>query len=176
MERTATAYRVGDTFSEARGRKVRSVLIREYTTASASPSSRRSRIWRVCQWLILSLALLVVAGVVYQFSMVEWDSHRYPPPGKLVDIGGLRLHINCTGTGSPTVIFEAGPNDSSLIWQLVQPQISKLTHVCSYDRAGFGWSDAPNEARTSLNIADELARLLTRAAVPGPYILVGHDF
>jgi pimeloyl-ACP methyl ester carboxylesterase len=121
--------------------------------------------------------LLVAAGAVYQFSMVEWDSHRYPPPGKLVDIGGgLRLHINCTGAGSPTAILEAGPNDSSVIWQLAQPQISRFTRVCSYDRAGFGWSDAPNEPRSSLNIASELERLLTRASVPGPYVLVGHDF
>jgi pimeloyl-ACP methyl ester carboxylesterase len=68
------------------------------------------------------------------------------------------------------------PNDSSVIWQLVQPQISKFTQVCSYDRAGFGWSDAPNEPRSRLNIANELERLLTRASVPSPYVLVGHDF
>ena len=135
------------------------------------------RVWRLCKWLILLPALLVAAGAVYQFSMVEWDSHRYPPPGKLVDIGGgRRLHIDCTGAGSPAVILEAGPNDSSVVWQLAQPEISKFTRVCSYDRAGFGWSDAPNEPRSSLNIAQELQRLLTRAAVPGPYVLVGHDF
>src|SRR5260370_21100941 len=81
-----------------------------------------------------------------------------------------------TGAGSPTVIMEGGPNDSSVIWQLVQPQVSKFTRVCSYDRAGFGWSDAPNEPRSSLNIANELARLLTRGAVPRPYVLVWHDF
>ena len=148
------------------------------SSASSGPSSvrSRSRLWRMSKWLIFSIALIVAAGAVFQFSMTLWDSHRYPPPGKLVDIGGLRLHINCTGSGSPTVIMEAGPNDSSLIWQLVQPEIRRFTHVCSYDRAGFGWSDAPNERRSSLNIANELERLLTRAAVPGPYVLVGHDF
>jgi pimeloyl-ACP methyl ester carboxylesterase len=93
-----------------------------------------------------------------------------------VDIGGLRLHINCTGEGSPAVVLEAGPNESSIIWQLVQPQVSGFTRVCSYDRAGFGWSDAPNQARTASNTANELDRLLTRAAVPGPYVVVGHDF
>jgi pimeloyl-ACP methyl ester carboxylesterase len=139
-------------------------------------SRRRLSFWRVCKWLILSVALLVSAGAVFQFSMTQWESYRYPAPGKLVDIGGLRLHINCTGAGSPTVIMEAGPNDSSVIWQLVQPEISRFTRVCSYDRAGFGWSDAPNEPRTSWNIANELYRLLNRAAVPGPYVLVGHDF
>jgi len=150
----------------------------EYAATSAAVQGRPPwRVWRLCKWLIMLLALLVAAGAVYQFSMVEWDSHRHPPPGKLVDVGGgLRLHINCTGAGNPTVILEAGPNDSSVVWQLAQPEISKFTRVCSYDRAGFGWSDAPNEPRSSLNIAQELERLLTRAAVPGPYVLVGHDF
>jgi pimeloyl-ACP methyl ester carboxylesterase len=151
--------------------------MREYATTSAPLSSpRRLRFWRVFKWLIISVGLIVTGGAVFQFSMVQWDSHRYPAPGKLVDIGGLRLHINCTGVGSPAVVMEAGPNDSSIIWELVRPRISKFTRVCSYDRAGFGWSDAPNEPRSSLNIANELARLLTRAAVPGPYVLVGHDF
>jgi len=150
--------------------------MRDFATMSdPAVNRRRSRSWRVFKWLIISVGLIVSAGAVFQFSMTKWESHRYPPPGKLVDIGGLRLHINCTGAGSPTVIMESGPNDSSVIWQLVQPQISKFTRVCSYDRAGFGWSDAPNEPRSSLNIANELARLLTRAAVSGPYVLVGHD-
>jgi pimeloyl-ACP methyl ester carboxylesterase len=148
------------------------------SAAASGPicSRRRLSFWRVCKWLILSVVLLVAAGAVFQFSMTQWESYRYPAPGKLVDIGGLRLHINCAGAGSPTVIMEAGPNDSSVIWQLVQPEISRFTRVCSYDRAGFGWSDAPNEPRTSSNIANELDRLLTRAEVPGPYVLVGHDF
>jgi pimeloyl-ACP methyl ester carboxylesterase len=72
--------------------------------------------------------------------------------------------------------MEAGPDDSSVIWQLVQPDISRFTRVCSYDRAGFGWSDAPYEPRSSANIAQELERLLTCAGVPGPYVLVAHDF
>jgi len=134
------------------------------------------RFRRIFKWLIIPLGLIVAAGAIFQFSMTLWGSHSYPPPGKLVDIGGLRLHINCTGSGSPAVILESGPNDSSLIWQLAQPEISRFTRVCSYDRAGFGWSDAPNEPRTSSNIANELDRLLARDAVPGPYVLVGHDF
>jgi pimeloyl-ACP methyl ester carboxylesterase len=139
-------------------------------------SPRRLHIGRIFKWLTISVTLILAAGSIYQLSMTVWETHRYPPRGKLVDIGGLRLHINCTGAGSPTVILDAGPNDSSLIWQLVQPEISKFTGVCSYDRAGFGWSDAPNEPRSSSNIASELDRLLTRANVPGPYVLVGHDF
>jgi pimeloyl-ACP methyl ester carboxylesterase len=147
-------------------------------SGSSNRRSGRSRSWprRVCKWLIISMSLIVAAGAVFQFSMTQWESHRYPPPGKPVDIGGVRLHINCTGAGSPAVVMEAGPNDSSVIWQLAQPEISKFTRACSYDRAGFGWSDAPNEPRTSSNIANELDSLLTRAGVPGPYVLVGHDF
>jgi pimeloyl-ACP methyl ester carboxylesterase len=147
-------------------------------SATSTPSSvrSRSRLWHVGKWLLMSLALIVAASAIFQFSVTQWENHRFPPPGRLVDIRGLQLHINCTGAGNPTVILEAGPNDSSVIWQLVQPEISKFTHVCSYDRAGFGWSDAPNEPRSSSNIANELDRLLTRASVPGPYVLVGHDF
>src|SRR5215469_9211432 len=151
--------------------------MRDYaTTAVPSSIPPLLRFRRIFKWLIIPLGLIVAAGAIFQFSMRLWESHLYPPPGKLVDIGGLRLHINCTGTGSPAVVMEAGPNDSSVIWQLVQPEVSKFTRVCSYDRAGFGWSDAPNEPRSSSNIASELARLLTRAAVPGPYVLIGHDF
>jgi len=62
----------------------------------------------------------------------------YPPPGKLIDIGGRKLHINCIGQGPPTVILDAGLGDSSVYWFLVQPEIAKLTQVCSYDRAGLG--------------------------------------
>jgi pimeloyl-ACP methyl ester carboxylesterase len=149
----------------------------EYATAARPIESRRRlSFWRVSKWVITSVALIVVAGAIFQFFMTQWESHRCPPPGKLVDIGGVYLQINCTGAGSPAVILEAGPNDSSVIWQLVQPDISRFARVCSYDRAGFGWSDAPNEPRTSSNIAHELERLLSRAAVPGPYVLVGHDF
>ena len=60
----------------------------------------------------------VAAGAIFQFATAQWENHRYPPRGKLVDIGGWRLHIDCTGTGSPTVIMEAGPNDSLVAWQL----------------------------------------------------------
>jgi len=133
-------------------------------------------LWRVCKWLITVAALIVAAGAIFQFSMTQWENHRYPPRGKLVDIGGVRLHINCTGAGTPTVVIENGPNDSSVVWQLVQPEISRFTRVCSYDRAGFGWSDPPTEARSSANVADELDRLLTRAAVSGPYIIVAFEY
>ena len=101
---------------------------------------------------------------------------RFPPPGALVDIGGFRLHLNCSGSGSPAVILDAALGGSSISWTLVQPELSKLTRICSYDRAGFGWSDAGPMPRTAERVASELRTLLQQAAVPPPYILVGHSF
>lgn len=99
-----------------------------------------------------------------------------PPPGSLVDMGGSRLHVHCAGEGTPAVILEAALGASSISWSLVQPAVAKLTRVCSYDRAGFGWSDAGLMPRTAGRIASELHALLDRAPVAPPYILVGHSF
>lgn len=104
------------------------------------------------------------------------DENKYLPIGKMVDVGGYRLHINSTGTDGPTVVLDAGIGCHSLEWALVQPEIAKFTKVCSYDRAGYGWSDESPLERTSANIAVELHTLLHNAGIPGPYILVGHSF
>ena len=99
-----------------------------------------------------------------------------PAPGRLVDIGGMRLHLSCAGEGGPTVVLEAALGASSISWSLVQPGLARLTRVCSYDRAGFGWSDRGPMPRTARRIASELHTLLERARVPAPYLLVGHSF
>lgn len=99
-----------------------------------------------------------------------------PPPGRLVDVGTHRLHLRCEGAGTPTVVFDAALGASSLSWSLVQPAVAGLTRACSYDRAGFGWSDAGPMPRTAGRMADELWRLLTAAQLPPPYVLVGHSF
>lgn len=97
-------------------------------------------------------------------------------PGRLVDAGGFRLHLHCTGTGTPSVVLEAALGGSSISWSLVQPSVARLTCVCSYDRAGFGWSDAGPMPRTAGRVADELRVVLERGGVPPPYVLVGHSF
>jgi pimeloyl-ACP methyl ester carboxylesterase len=99
-----------------------------------------------------------------------------PPPGRLVDVGTHRLHIYCAGTGEPAVIFDAALGASSLSWSLVQPEVARETRACTYDRAGFAWSDAGPLPRTAGRLAAELHELLVRAAVPPPYVLVGHSF
>jgi pimeloyl-ACP methyl ester carboxylesterase len=98
------------------------------------------------------------------------------PPGRLVDVGGFNLHIHCTGEGSPSIILDAALGGSSLSWSLVQPELATLSRVCSYDRAGFGWSDAGPMPRTAGRIADELRTLLDRASVSPPFLPVGHSF
>ena len=99
-----------------------------------------------------------------------------PPPGKLVDLAGFRLHLHCTGAGSPSIVLDAALGAASLSWSLVQPELAKLSRVCSYDRAGFGWSDAGPMPRTAGRIAEELRTLLDRGGVPPPFLLVGHSF
>ena len=122
--------------------------------------------------------LLVVLGLVgasYEAIAAAGDAQRYPAPGQLVDVGGYRLHIQCVGTGSPTVVLDAGLGGSSLDWSLVQPELGRTTRVCAYDRAGMGWSDPGSQPRTPRQIASELHTLLTNAGVAGPYVLVGHS-
>jgi pimeloyl-ACP methyl ester carboxylesterase len=101
---------------------------------------------------------------------------RFPPPGTFVDVGGFRLHLHAQGHGSPTVVFDAALGGSSLSWSLVQPRVAEITRTCSYDRAGFGWSDAGPMPRTAGRIADELYTLLVRARMDPPFVLVGHSY
>ncbi|MFN8414338.1 MAG: alpha/beta hydrolase [Anaerolineales bacterium] len=112
----------------------------------------------------------------YSKETIIMSKNPHPPIGKLVNIGSHQLHIYCTGEGSPSVIFEAGGASWSLDWNLVQSEVAKFTTACSYDRAGFGWSDAGSKPRTSEQIVTELHTLLTKAEIKKPYILVGASF
>jgi pimeloyl-ACP methyl ester carboxylesterase len=103
-------------------------------------------------------------------------SAKDAPPGKRVDIGGRSLHLLCTGSGQPTVVFEAGGGRFSESWSAVQGSVSSRLTACSYDRAGLGSSDAPPaELDPMEKQVLDLHALLTAARVPGPYILVGHS-
>ena len=126
---------------------------------------------------ILAVALaLLLAGAIYEPLAEAADAKAYPPPGELVDVGGYRLHINCTGTGSPTVVIDAGLGDWSTSWGgYVQPEVAKTTRVCTYDRAGMGWSEAGPLPRDAAQFAKELHTLLQNAHIPGPYVMVGHS-
>ncbi|MEQ1794791.1 MAG: alpha/beta hydrolase [Nitrospira sp.] len=130
------------------------------------------------RWLIRSIIgvlLLALIGMGYQLLGMMTDQEQYFPPGELIDVGGHTLHLYCTGEGSPTVVLEAMGLGWSIYWSTVQPEIAKVTRVCSYDRAGFGWSESGPLPRTGRQMADELHRLLTRGGISGPYLLVGHS-
>jgi pimeloyl-ACP methyl ester carboxylesterase len=99
-----------------------------------------------------------------------------PPVGRLVEVGGYRLHLACQGEGGPTVVMEAGIGETGLLWSLVQPAVATRTRACVYDRAGLGWSDPSPKPRTAAVMVEELHRLLAAAGVLGPYVLVGHSF
>ncbi|MEG4326374.1 alpha/beta hydrolase [Microcoleus sp. herbarium5] len=121
-------------------------------------------------------AISLFAGILYQAVSQIIDRRKYPPQGELFDIGGFRLHLNCVGQGTPTVIMDAGGGASSITWGLVPSEIAKFTRVCTYDRAGLGWSDPnPRTPRTSQQSVDELHALLAKAEIEPPYILVGHS-
>lgn len=122
------------------------------------------------------LAALVAAGMLYQRVGSRRASRRFPAPGELIDVGGHRLHVTCSGTGRPPVVFEAGIAASSLSWTAVVPSITAFTRVCTYDRAGLAWSDVPSCPRTFDRIVGELASVIASVAPRERCILVGHSF
>ena len=97
-------------------------------------------------------------------------------PGQLIDVGGHRLHLNCTGSGSPTVVLEPGGGEMSSNLGWIAPAVARDTRVCVYDRAGRGWSEPADTAQDGAQIATDLHTLLQRGHVPGPYVLAGHSF
>jgi pimeloyl-ACP methyl ester carboxylesterase len=125
--------------------------------------------------LILLVLVIATAGFFYENISEARDRRFNPMPGQLVDVGGYKMHIDCIGQGSPTVILDSGLGDSYISWHKVQPQIAQFVRVCSYDRAGLGYSDSGPHPRTSKDIAGELRTLLHNAGVAPPYILVGHS-
>ncbi len=139
-------------------------------------STRRGRgclIWLGGVLAVVFVLLLV--GAITKSRAEAADKIAYPPPGQMVDVGGYRLHINCTGTGSPTVVIDAGLGDWSTAWSVVQAGVAKTTRVCTYDRAGMGWSEPGPLPRDARQFAKELHTLLQNAHIPGPYILAGHS-
>jgi len=127
--------------------------------------------------LIVGLTLLgAILGVVYQKLGTRRDAKVYPPPGRLVGLGTHRLHLLESGTGGPTILFEAGLMSTVLSWSELQRTLAASFRVVSYDRAGLGWSDLGPMPRTADRIVEELHTLLERAGIPPPYVLVGHSF
>jgi pimeloyl-ACP methyl ester carboxylesterase len=136
----------------------------------------RSRSGRVLLYPVIAVLLLVSLAGGYETVRAELDENAYPPPGRLVDVGSHRLHLQCTGSGSPTVVLEPGAGMTSASTALVDEAVASETRVCVYDRAGRGWSEPADTRQDADRIATDLHTLLDRANVPGPYVLVGHSF
>jgi pimeloyl-ACP methyl ester carboxylesterase len=141
--------------------------------------ARRALHGRGARWVLYPvLAVLGIAAIGggYETVRESLDATAFPPPGQLVDVGGHRLHLNCTGSGSPTVVLEPGQGGVSSDFAWITPAVAHDTRVCVYDRAGRGWSDATDGPQDAARMADDLHTLLNRAHVPGPYVLAGHSF
>ncbi|NJN81926.1 MAG: alpha/beta hydrolase [Caldilineaceae bacterium] len=134
-----------------------------------------SRVLRLFSGFLIVILILAIVGVTYQTISANSDEANFLPPGKLVDVGGYKLQIYCIGEGSPTVILDSAADMFSSDWAWIQPEIAKNTQVCSYDRAGMGWSDSSPKSRDAKQVVIELHSLLTNAGITGPYVLVGHS-
>jgi pimeloyl-ACP methyl ester carboxylesterase len=145
-----------------------------------SLSAKSCRMWRkIAERIVLSVVVLFVAFVAASSAYNAIALHHFwaknQPPGAFYSVNGHRMHINCTGNGSPTIVLEAGLGNDSMTWGGVQPVLSSTTRVCSYDRAGFGWSDPLPTPRDADHVAAELHELLLQAKVTGPIVLMGHS-
>jgi pimeloyl-ACP methyl ester carboxylesterase len=123
------------------------------------------------------LAGLLAAGWLWERVCEGRQARANPPPGRMIDVGGRRLHLRCLGDGAgPTVVIEQGAGAPSFFWWDAQDRIARFARVCTYDRAGYGWSDPAPGRRSLHDRVVELRRLLERAGAPGPYVLVGHSY
>ena len=134
---------------------------------------------RVWYGLLMALVLVGIAiaatGAAYNTLSLRHYRKLAGVPGKLYDVGGYSMHLYCTGQGSPTIVLDSGLGDDFTIWAKVQPELSKVTRVCAYDRSGFGWSQIRPGMRDANAISAELHQLVSVAGVERPFILMGHS-
>jgi pimeloyl-ACP methyl ester carboxylesterase len=131
---------------------------------------------RVAFWGVILLFGLAAIGAIYQAVTSARDAKIYNPVDQMVDVNGIQMRLDCRGSGSPTVVLEAGGQSSSIVWVRIQDEVAKFTRVCSYDRAGYGWSDTVHEAMLPQQVAEMLHDLLERGGEQPPYLMVGHSF
>jgi pimeloyl-ACP methyl ester carboxylesterase len=134
----------------------------------------RSRHWLL--YPVFGVLALAAVGGGYQTVQEAVDANAYPMPGQLIDVGGHRLHLHCTGSGSPTVVLQPGGGDFSSAMAWIAPAVASQTRVCVYDRPGRGWSEPAASPQDATQIATDLHTLLQRGNVARPYVLAGHSF
>lgn len=126
--------------------------------------------------IVRPFCLLAFVAATALVAVAASGDTMYMYPGERISVGTGRLNLHCMGSGSPTVVFDGGWGDWSPSWAIVQPRVAKWARACSFDRAGYGFSDPGPMPRTSVRIADELHAALHNAAISGPYVLVAHAF
>jgi hypothetical protein len=147
------------------GQEVFTMSENKKPTKAQTQPARRQRGWMLWAGIIvgaLALLVCVLVGMMWASGAKAKQelAAKYPPPGQMVDVGGYRLHINCQGEGSPTVVIEAAGGDSSLSWDQVRQEVAKFTRICTYDRAGLGWSERSPKPRTAPNVVEEVTAQL----------------
>jgi pimeloyl-ACP methyl ester carboxylesterase len=144
----------------------------------AVQAHRQLRSWsrRLVLYPVLGVLAFAAVGGGYETVREAVDANAHPMSGRLIDVGGHRLHLRCTGTGSPTVILQPGGGDFSSAMAWIAPAVAGQTRVCVYDRPGRGWSEPSRNPQDADQIATDLHTLLERGGVPGPYVLAGHSF
>ncbi len=156
------------------GAMVAWICVTRMTSLRGKAFSRRRKI---SEWVVLSLVTLIAVGAAVSSSVNAAILHhaRALTPGRIYLVGGYQMHMNCIGSGSPTLVLDAGLGNDSLIWGGVQPALAKRTRVCAYDRAGWGLSQAVPGPQDANHIADELHGLLDAAGITSPIVLMGHS-
>lgn len=122
----------------------------------------------ICVLLLLMLSL-------WNLAAARWQHEHNPVHGNFYTVEGRQMHVDCSGTGSPAVVMEAAASAPWSLWRKVQPELSQITRVCSYDRAGHGWSEPRKGPRDAETIVRELHSLLDKAGVKRPFVLAGHS-
>lgn len=126
--------------------------------------------------VLISICILVLGtGFVYEAVVTKKEASLYPPPGKLVNAGGYKLHLVKKGSGGPIIVFEAGSGETSLSWRGIPDELSRAATVVVYDRGGYAWSEQAPSERSGENIVRELHEALQNEGLNGPYIMVGHS-
>jgi pimeloyl-ACP methyl ester carboxylesterase len=137
-------------------------------------ASLHSRLRRWVLYPVFAILVLIAVGGMAE-AIIEAGDRAAPPTGQLIDVGGHRLWIDCTGTGSPTVVLESGLAESSFYWARISATVAETTKVCVYDRAGRGRSEAAPAPQDGLEVAADLHTLLAASGNSGPYVLAGHS-
>ena len=128
----------------------------------------------ISSFTLFLVIFLITLGALFQVISEFIDNRSYTQSGKMYDMDGYKLHLNCTGTGNVTIILESDFQFPSLQWDPVQRELAKYTQVCSYDRSGLGWSEKSPIARESQLVIEEEYKLLRKGNIENPLIIVGN--